>query len=259
MPGKKGKTLTSIRARIAALTLRQKLTMLTLILYWPLLFVLAHIPIPRLVRTADVSDKSIHFFAYLTLVFFLWFAINNDRKVSWRKARVWIILCLVIAYSIIDEVSQPYVGRTCDATDLAANMAGSITGLVIFTIFKFWSAALIVAGIVIFGLTNIARANLTELLPVMYPVFHVIAYGLFTILWIKVLRVQGFTQSPGGGWLIITTSVPMAFMLAVKLVSSFLGSAIEPRQIFISAGSIVLVATVAFFIVLFGGKGSKVQ
>lgn len=259
MPGAKGKTLTSIKARLAALRLRQKLTILTLVLYWPALFVLAHIPIPRLVRTADVSDKSIHFFAYLILVFFLWFAINNDKKVNWRKARVWIILCLVIAYSIVDEVSQPYVGRTCDAIDLAANLAGSITGLIIFTIFTFWSAALIVTGIVIFGLTNIARANLTELLPVMYPVFHVIAYGLFTILWIKVLRVHRFPQAPVGGLLIIIIAVPMAFMLAVKLISSFLGSAIEPRQIFISAGSIVFVATVAFFISLFGRKSGKAQ
>lgn len=251
------KSKISIKARIAALKLRQKLILFSLFLYWPALFVLAHIPIPRMVRTADVSDKSLHFLAYLILAFFLWFAINNDKKVNWRRAGAWIILCLIVAYSLVDEISQPYVGRTCDAMDLTANLAGSLTGLILFTIFSFWPSALIVTGMVIFGLSNIAKANLTELLPVLYPVFHIFAYGLFTILWIQVLRVYRKDQAPGAGWLIVALAVPLVFMLSVKIVSSLLGSAIETGQILISAGSIVFVIAVIFFFSLFRRRAGK--
>ena len=54
-----------------ALSLRRKLTVIVLALYWPSLFILAHIPIPKVVREADVSDKSLHFLAYLLLTFLL--------------------------------------------------------------------------------------------------------------------------------------------------------------------------------------------
>ncbi len=247
----------SVKVRIAALSIRQKLLILSLFLYWPALFVLAHIPIPRLARTADLSDKGLHFLAYLILAFFLWFAINNDKKVNWCKPGAWIILCLIAAYGVVDEISQPYVGRTCDATDLIANLAGSLTGLILFTIFTFWPAALIVTGVAIFGLTNIARANLTELLPVMYPVFHIFAYGFFTIIWVQVLRVYRPAKAARVGWLVNALAVPVASMLIIKFISHFLGSAIEPRQIFISAGSIVFVVVVIYLFSIYQKKTSR--
>ena len=90
------------------LSRRQKLTIISLLFYWPGVFILAHIPIPQLVYKAQVSDKSLHFLAYLVLVFLLWFAISPNKKVNWRKAAVWWILFVVVLYGVVDELLQGY-------------------------------------------------------------------------------------------------------------------------------------------------------
>ena len=90
-----------------AILRRHKAIIISLLVYWPVLFVLAHVPIPQLVREAGVSDKSLHFLAYLILAFLLWFAINPDRKVNWRRAGAWWILSVVVLYGVADEFFQP--------------------------------------------------------------------------------------------------------------------------------------------------------
>src|SRR4030042_2153286 len=145
------------------LSRRQKLTIISLLVYWPGVFILAHIPIPRLVYKAGVSDKGLHFIAYLILVFLLWFAISPNRKVNWRKAAAWLVLIVVVWYGVFDEVLQGYVGRTCDIRDFFADLAGTVAGLVLFTFFTFWPVLLAVTGIAIFILTNLIRANLADL------------------------------------------------------------------------------------------------
>jgi len=47
-----------------------------LLIYWPGLFVLTHIPIPQLARQSGMSDKMMHALAYLALVFLWWFSIS---------------------------------------------------------------------------------------------------------------------------------------------------------------------------------------
>ena len=107
------------------LSQQQKLTFGALILYWPVLFIVAHIPIPQLVRRAHVSDKSLHFVAYLILVFLLWFAINPQSKVNWRRAAVWWVLLVIAGYGIADELLQNFVsGRSCDVRDFTSRFSG---------------------------------------------------------------------------------------------------------------------------------------
>ena len=103
---------------------RHVLTIAALILYWPGIFILTHIPVsvPFLILRLQASDKILHFVAYLFLVFLLWFSINPDVKVNWRKASVWWILFVVVWYGVIDEWLQGYVGRSPDAMDFAADL-----------------------------------------------------------------------------------------------------------------------------------------
>ncbi len=225
-----------------ALSRRQKVIIISLVFYWPVLFVLGHIPIPQLVREAGVSDKSLHFLAYLILVFFLWFAISPDKKVNWRKAGVWWILLVAVLYGIVDEISQSYVGRNCDVMDFFANLAGAFTGSVLFSVFTFWPAAVLVMGTVIFGITNIARANLADLLPITNAMFHLSAYAVFTVLWIQYLHVFGSIKIPKVKWLISALVGPVAFLITVKLFSMILGRALVTLDIIISVGAIAAVA-----------------
>lgn len=233
------------------LSLRQKLTIIPLLLYWPTIFVLAHIPIPQLVYMAQVSDKALHFLVYLILVFLLWFAISPDRKVNWRRAAAWWVLFVVVWYGVVDEWLQGYVGRSCDFMDFAANLAGVVTGLILFSFFTFWSAFLIVTGTTIFLLANLARANLADLLPVTNTVFHLLAYGLFTMLWIRCIHLFLSLKAPKLKRLIVTLALPAGLLLVVRLFSIILGRDFGPRDVILSVAAITAVVVINFLTALF--------
>ena len=234
-----------------ALSHRQKLTIISLLFYWPVIFILAHVPIPLFVRRAGVSDKSLHFLAYLILVFLLWFAISPDRKVNWRKAAVWWILLVMVWYGAFDEWLQVYVGRNPDVMDFFADLVGALAGLILLSIFSFWSASLVVTGITIFLLTNLARANPAELLPITNAVFHPFAYGFFTMLWIRHIHHFLSMKAPQPKWLIVASALPIAFLLSVKLFSVISGRYFGVWDVIISIVGIAAVVVTVFLIALF--------
>ncbi|OHB63452.1 MAG: hypothetical protein A2168_03840 [Planctomycetes bacterium RBG_13_50_24] len=228
---------------------RQKLIIILLLTYWPALFVLAHIPIPQLVRKADVSDKNLHFIAYLILVFLLWFAFSPDRKVSGRRVAVWLVFAAGICYGVLDELLQGVVaGRSCDVMDFVADLTGVITGLIIFTFFTFWPALLIVTGITVFALTNLARVSLADLLPAANVAFHLSAYAFFAALWIQNINLFSSIRAPKIKWLIVASVLPLCFLAAVKFFSVAAGRDFRWQDVVIAAAGIlaVVVATYLF-------------
>jgi len=164
---------------------RRNSAIVLLAVYWPTLFLLAHISIPEAVQKAGVSDKALHFLAYASLVFLLWAALDPNRKVCWRRAMIWWVLLTVVVYGIIDEVLQSYVGRTCDAMDFISDLAGALTSCIILTYLTFWPAAVVIVAVIIFGLTNIARQELAEVVPLINAMFHLFSYAVFTVIWIR--------------------------------------------------------------------------
>jgi len=229
------------------LPLRQKLTIISLLLYWPAIFVLAHIPIPQLVYKAQVSDKTLHLVAYLILVFLLWFAVSPDRRVNWHKAAVWWVLLIMAGYGGVDELLQGCVGRSCDIKDFLANLVGVIGGLILFSFLTFQPALLAVTGITIFCLTNLARANLTELVPVTNAMFHLLAYAVFTMLWIRQIHpLPPKTSKPKR--LIIALAVPISLLLVVKLFSVISGRYFTIFDVILSGAGIAAVAVGYVFI-----------
>ena len=207
-----------------AVSRRQKLIIISLLFYWPFIFILAHIPIPQLVREAGVSDKIIHFVAYLVLVFLLWSAVSPDRKVAWRRAAVWWVLVVAVCYGVIDELLQGVIaGRSCDAMDFLADLAGVLTGLVLLAFLTFWPAFLVVTGITIFAMTNLSRVNLAELLPVTYMLFLLFSHAFFAALWIQNMRLYLPLRTPKIKWLIAASALPAGFLIAVKLFSVVAG------------------------------------
>lgn len=227
-------------------SLRRKLTIVSLLLYWPTLFILAHIPVPQVVYKAHVSDKSLHFIAYLILAFLIWFSLNPDAKISWGKTVVWLVLLMIAGYAAIDELLQDYVGRSCDVMDFFADLAGGITGLIIFTFLPFWPAFLFVTAIIIFLLTTVARTNLNTILPITNILFHLFAYGIFTMLWLRYLHQILQIKAPKLKWLIMALVLPTTFMLAAKLCSVILGRSFGMIDIIISETAIATVVAVYY-------------
>jgi len=218
-------------------SLRRKLVIIALLFYWPTLFVLGHIPIPQLVYKAQVSDKTLHLVAYLILVFLLWFAVSPDKKVKWGKAAVWWVFLITTGYGAIDELLQKYVGRGCDINDFLADVAGVVGGLILFSFLRFQPALLTVTGIVIFSLTNLARTNLAELVPVTNALFHLFASAIFTMLWIRQIHPAA-SKMPRLKQIITALTVPAGLLLAVKLFSAISGRYFPLFDVIISIAGI---------------------
>jgi len=75
------------------------------------------------------QDKLFHFleFAGLGLVVFL----NRD---SWGSRPLSVMILLVLAYALADEIHQSFVpGRDCSAADLAADAAGGLFSLLLLS------------------------------------------------------------------------------------------------------------------------------
>ena len=221
-------------------------------IYWPALFIFAHIPVPRVVQETDISDKSLHFLAYLILVFLLWFTVSDGKKMNWRRASPWWVFLIMVAYGIVDEWLQSYaVGRTCDAWDFLADLTSTFTGLVLFSVLSFWPAGLAVTAIMIFGVANISRADLTDMLPAASAAFHLFAYAILTTFWIQCLRPfmprNHLRQNPVK-WLIAALTAPLALVLTVKLFSVISGRDFAVQDMIISIGAIVVTIHLGRFV-----------
>jgi VanZ family protein len=227
---------------------QQKIAACLLALYWPALFVLAHIPIPYVVQEADVSDKSLHFLAYLVLAFLLWSVVSGNQKVNWRRASPWLVLFVIVVYGILDEWLQGYVaGRSSDVWDFFADLAGALAGLILSSFLTFWPAGLLAAATFIFGITNVTRANLADLLPVTNVVFHLLAYAILTVLWIQYMHLFLAVKAPEAKWLILAFAGPAGFLIIVKFFSVIAGKNFAFSDIVTSFGAIAAVV-IAFYL-----------
>jgi len=206
---------------------------------------------PQLALGIQVSDKGLHCLAYLVLVFLLWFAISPSRKVEWRRATVWWILFVVAWYGVFDEWLQGYVGRNPDVMDFFADLAGALIGLVLLTIFPFWSASVAITGAVIFVLTNFMGPNLADLLPVTNAVFHLLAYAFFSLLWTRYMHHFLPIKAPEPKWLIGALAVPTGLLLAAELFSAAAGNGFRPWCVMVSAVGIAAVVITIYLIGLF--------
>jgi VanZ family protein len=199
---------------------RHILTIIALVLYWPAIFTLTHIPIPRSpLFEVHISDKALHFIAYFILVFLLWFAINPNTKVSWRKPAAWWILFVVVWYGVFDEWLQGYVGRDPDVMDFLADLSGSVTALILLSVLNFWTAALIVTGGTIFIFTNFARANPAEWIGLPGFVFYLLSYIFFSALWMRWMYHFVPVRILQPKWLIGALGMPLLFLALTNLFS----------------------------------------
>ena len=226
---------------------QQKIAACVLIFYWSALFVLTHVPIPDAIQKADVSDKSLHFLAYLILTFLLWSVVSGDKKVKWTRAAPWLVLFVIVVYGILDEWLQNYVaGRSCDVRDFFSDLAGALTGLILSSFLTFWPAALLVVATFIFGVTNVTRTNLADLLPLTDAVFHLIAYAILTILWIHCMHIFLTAKAHKAKWFISAIAGPAGFLIIVKLFSITAGKDFVLSEIIISFVAILVVAAVFY-------------
>ncbi|NLH15388.1 MAG: VanZ family protein [Phycisphaerae bacterium] len=168
-----------------ALLRRHKYILISLALYWPFLFIIAHIPMPNMVQTTGMSDKTMHVLAYGILVFLAWLALNPYQRVNWTKALPWLILAGMVWYCAFDEWLQGKIGRSSDVGDFAADLAGAAGALLILTILDFWPASMVVCGITVFSLTNFSLIASKPNLAWLNMINNFCGYAAFTLIWIQ--------------------------------------------------------------------------
>ena len=200
---------------------RHKYILWSLGIYWPALFILTHIPVPAIAGQSGMSDKMMHLLAYLVLVFFVWLAISPYEKVRWSRARVWIVLAVVVWYGAMDEWIQGRVGRQMELMDFIWDFGGVLLGLGILSVLSFWPALLTVSAIFIFAVTD--RSVLLNLYPQFHlnTVFHLTAYATLTLIWIQHLDRDGRFRKAHPTWPLIALSLPLGLLTIIKLIGHF--------------------------------------
>jgi len=104
-------------------------------LSWALLifYVSSRSTLPSLVEFKS-SDKFMHVLAYIPMGFLLMYAMRETPELFPSK-QAFLAALLGTLYGISDEIHQLYVpGRHFELLDIAADSAGVILGIIIFTL-----------------------------------------------------------------------------------------------------------------------------
>ncbi|MEO6435447.1 MAG: VanZ family protein [Tepidisphaeraceae bacterium] len=100
------------------------------IVYWAGLFVVTHLPLPRL-PYVPVTDKTAHVVAYALLSVALMMSLHRGGKMNPAVT----VLTMLLIYGAIDEWTQIPVGRSCELADWYADAAGAAVGVVVVSWF----------------------------------------------------------------------------------------------------------------------------
>jgi len=203
------------------LSRRHKYILWSLGIYWPALFLLTHIPVPKIAGQSGMTDDMMHMMAYLILVFFVWMAISPYDKVRWNRVKVWIILAVIIGYGVMDEWIQGRVGRQPELSDVISDSIGAVTGLAILSVLSFWPALMTLSIIFIFVITNCSV--LLTLYPEWYlnTAFHLTAYTTLTLLWIQSMDQRFDFRHKLRIWPLVAIGLPLGLLALVKLAGFY--------------------------------------
>lgn len=101
-----------------------------LALYWLAIFTLTHVPISPPPTRVPNADKVAHLLMYGLLALF-YFAARSTIRPLVRSDYLQGLLIFAL-YGVADELLQIPVGRTCDALDWVADIAGALAGTGLF-------------------------------------------------------------------------------------------------------------------------------
>jgi VanZ family protein len=105
-----------------------------LICYWLIMFTGTHWPHVSLESYPQNTDKLLHFTGYAGFGFLIAVWMSTKREVRWRDLAA--AFGVIFVYAIVDELSQPPFGRTCDFFDAVADWCGGLAGLAAFLVLR---------------------------------------------------------------------------------------------------------------------------
>ena len=94
-------------------------------LYWIALFTGTHLPGGEGPPVAEY-DKLAHFVGYAGLAFLVTLFLGRKTRVTLPLAATAVLVA--VAFGIVDEATQPFVGRDTEFLDWVADLGGAVTG-----------------------------------------------------------------------------------------------------------------------------------
>ncbi len=107
---------------------------IVLVFYWLIMFTGTHWPHVSLERYPQNFDKVLHFTGYAGFGFLIAVWITTKRTFGPRDFAA--AFAVIFVYAIVDELSQPPFGRTCDFFDAVADWIGGLSGLSVFLVLR---------------------------------------------------------------------------------------------------------------------------
>lgn len=166
-------------------TREQKFFITILIFYWLGIFAATHIPIPDWTGKMGVSDKTMHFVAYMMLALLLWFGTSFEKKADWKKLRPWLLSAVVLLYGLVDELLQHFMNRSVDPRDFAADALGLAAAMAIVTVMTSWHAVMILVTACPLFLPGIVRSQLIIQGSILEIGVYFAGFACITLAWIE--------------------------------------------------------------------------
>lgn len=227
---------------------RQKVTLISLLIYWPAIFILTHIPIRQeFLRQIQPSDKTLHFLVYFILSFLLYFAASPSGKLSLRSKKVWLLFLVLLFYAAVDEWLQGLVGRSCDFLDFLANFAGIAAAFFLLSLFSFCPALLIFTAFSIIIITKAAQLKFTGSLSFIRPAVYFLAYGFFSAVWYHFISSLQLIKNSSVKRLSAALALPFLLLIVAAIFSFVLGNSFQLLEIVCSLAAIFAAVTFFYF------------
>ena len=128
-------SFTTQRKETISTSTRRYLALAGLIIYWSLLFSSTHIPrVPHVVSFYLGFDKVCHFVGYTGLAYLVSLAWTVHRPMTRPLgiSNFLVVVGVLSFYGVLDEVTQPLIGRSCELADWIADVAGAAVGVSFF-------------------------------------------------------------------------------------------------------------------------------
>lgn len=212
-----------------------------LVIYWMCLLLLTHIPIPPWVRNMGVSDKTMHFAAYMVLTLLIWLASSFDLKANWFTLRPWLVLFIILLSGMADEITQKFIaGRSCDIDDLAADMVGAAAAMLLVTFAIGYRITMIIIIISPIFLPAIVRSRLIQQGSILDEIVYFLGFSFITAMWIYYLSLIQKLDFKKFSNALLFFICPSSSVLVIKLYAFFTDKPFGLSEISIAFSAIIL-------------------
>lgn len=219
----------------------QKFFTFLLVFYWLGIFVATHIPIPGWTRKMGVSDKIMHFVAYLILTSLLWFSTSFKQKANWKKLYPWLVSIAILLYGAVDELLQHFVKRSIDAADFAANAFGLATAMLIITFLPSRHAVMILVTICPFFIPAIVRSHLISPNSLLEGFAYLAGFAIVTAAWHKYLSSVCNLNLRQAKYIPLFFAGPAGTVGILKIYAILTNKPFGIKAVLIALGSIILI------------------